>query len=412
MSGRGTRSRLTLAVTAASMSLVLAACSGDSTASPEPAEPPASRGAANPDAPAEQEPPTSEAVISANVEKGADDVAVDTAVAISVTKGTFDSVVVRDATHNQKVAGSLNEFDAKWTADDLLESGTRYVVSATATDSAGLVAKTRTRFSTEDLSLDQQTYPNIIPLQGETVGVGMPVIVQFDIPVANRADFERRMHVSASPSTVGSWHWMSDDEVHWRPKSYWHSGTEVDVHLDLNSVDAGNGIYGQVDRDVSFTVGRSVVMRADLDTLRMPVFVGGEHARTLEITAGKQGFRTRSGTKLIMEKFESKRFDAATVGIERGDPEYYNIPRVQYAQRLTFSGEFIHAAPWSVDDQGERNASHGCVGINTQDAAWLFGLTHRGDPMEVTGTVRRLEKGNGWTDWNQSFAEYKAGSAL
>ena len=78
--------------------------------------------------------------------------------------------------------------------------------------------------------------------------------------------------------------------------------------------------------------------------------------------------------------------DAATVGIEPGDPEYYNIPDVQYAQRVTYSGEFLHAAPWSVYAQGSSNVSHGCVGMSTDNGAWLFSITHRGDPVEVTGT--------------------------
>ncbi|MEJ7690867.1 MAG: L,D-transpeptidase [Nocardioidaceae bacterium] len=104
--------------------------------------------------------------------------------------------------------------------------------------------------------------------------------------------------------------------------------------------------------------------------------------------------------------------DAATVGIEPDDPEYYNIPRVRYAQRVTFTGEFLHAAPWSVSSQGVENVSHGCVGMSTENAAWLFGLTHRGDPVEVTGTARGLEDGNGWTDWNKSYADWKQGSAL
>ena len=58
---------------------------------------------------------------------------------------------------------------------------------------------------------------------------------------------------------------------------------------------------------------------------------------------------------------------------------------------MTFTGEFLHAAPWSVSAQGSYNVSHGCVGMSTDNAAWLFNLTHRGDPVEVTGTQRGLE---------------------
>ena len=359
--------------------------------------------------PSEPEEPQSEAILSTNV--GSAVVPVDTPVTVTVDQGTLEEVSFK-AKGDGKLTGSFNDTKTEWVADQLLEPGVSYVVKATAVDAAGLEASTRDRFKSENLTLDEQTYASMSPLDGETVGVGMPVIVTFDIPVTDRATFERHMTVTASPATVGSWHWFSDTEAHWRPKQYWQPGTDVSVDLDLNSIDAGNGVYGQESRQVDFTIGSSVVMKANLRTHEMDVYVDGALARTIPITGGKNGFESRSGTKLIVEKFESKRMDAATVGIEPGDPEYYNIANVEYAQRVTFSGEFIHAAPWSTGDQGSANVSHGCVGMSTADAKWLFGLTHRGDPVEVTGTDRGLEEGNGWTDWNTSFAEYKTGSAL
>ena len=51
-----------------------------------------------------------------------------------------------------------------------LEPGTQYHVDAVAVDMAGRKAKEQKTFHTDDLSLDQQTYPSIAPLQGQTVG--------------------------------------------------------------------------------------------------------------------------------------------------------------------------------------------------------------------------------------------------
>ena len=45
--------------------------------------------------------------------------------------------------------------------------------------------------------------------------------------------------------------------------------------------------------------------------------------------------------------------------------------------RVTYSGEFIHAAPWSVGSQGVANVSHGCTGLSTADAAWLYAKIRR-----------------------------------
>ena len=132
----------------------------------------------------------------------------------------------------------------------------------------------------------------------------------------------------------------------------------------------------------------------------MRTFINGQLARTMPISAGKAGWETRSGTKVIIEKFRRKTMDASTIGVDESDPEYYNLSDVEYALRVTYSGEFLHAAPWSVGSQGSANVSHGCVGMSTSDAAWLYDHTSRGDVVEVTGSdalddprerLRRLE---------------------
>jgi lipoprotein-anchoring transpeptidase ErfK/SrfK len=240
----------------------------------------------------------------------------------------------------------------------------------------------------------------------------MPVIVTFDVPVTDRAEIEENLSVETSPTQAGSWHWISDNEVHWRPKEYWKPGTDVTVNADINGVNAGNGIYGQENRTSSFHIGDAVVMKIDVAQHNMRVFDNGRLLRTIPISAGKPGFTTRSGIKVIIEKFRYKDMDAATTGISEGDPEYYDIADVEYAQRVTYSGEFLHAAPWSVGSQGSVNVSHGCVGMSTADAAWLYSLTKRGDVVDVTGSDRRMEPTNGYGDWNVSWRDYRAGSAL
>lgn len=363
--------------------------------------------------PADSASGTAEAAsIAFNVKNDAQAVSVDTPITVTAENGTLSGVSVKVGVGNHVLSGTLSSDNTTWRATDLLEPGKAYHVRATALSADGAKTSRKASFRSQDLTLDEQTYPSISPLQGETVGVGMPVIVLFDVPVTNRASIERHLSVTSSPKVVGTWHWISDNEVHWRPKRFWPTGTKVTVHADINSVPAGNGIYGQMDRSASFVIGDSVIDKINIRTDKLRVWINGKLARTIPITGGKPGWETRSGTKLIIEKSEVKRMDAATVGIQPDDPEYYNIPDVRYAMRVTYSGEFLHAAPWSVSDQGVDNVSHGCVGMNTANAAWLFGISHRGDPVKVTGTNRPLEPDNGWTDWNVSYQQYKEGSAL
>ncbi len=398
--GRRLRRGLAGATTLVLASLPLAACQSDSPNSAgSPSEPGAASTSATPDP----------VRLTTNVGRNAKDVAVDETVKVSASGGSLKSVQVTSK------AGELTGDMAKqgyWSSSGRLEPGTDYLVRAVAARSDGEEVTKLSRFHTEDLSLDQQTYASVAPLQDETVGIGMPVIVTFDVPVTDKASIEKHMAVTSTPRQQGSWHWISDTEAHWRPKAYWRAGSDVSVDVDINSIPAGGGIYGQESRHVDFHIGDAHVYKVNAQTDQMQVFSNGKLLRTVPITTGKAGFTTRSGTKVIIEKFAKKRMNSETVGIGKNNPEYYDIDDVRYAMRVTYSGEFLHAAPWSVSSQGHANVSHGCTGMSTADAQWLYNMSRRGDVVEYTGTDRPMTLTNGYGDWNESFADYSAGSAL
>ena len=353
---------------------------------------------------------TPDVEVTANVDSGEQDVPIDRAIAVKASDGTLKTVRVTSPAG--PVAGTLNADHTSWTASGRLEPGTAYAIRTVAADGGGQTRRGVLRFRTQSLTLDQQTYPSVAPLNGETVGVGMPVIVTFDVPIKDKASFEKHMTVTSTPAQPGTWHWISDTEAHWRPKSYWKAGTDVSVNVDVNSVPAGGGIYGQESRKVGFHVGDAHVYKVNTRTDQMKVLSNGKLLRTLPITTGKPGFTTRSGVKVIIEKFPVKRMRSETVGIGKNNPEFYDINDVRWAMRLTYSGEFIHAAPWSVGSQGHANVSHGCTGMSTADAAWLYSMTRRGDVVQYVGTDKPMTLTNGYGDWNESFGQYKQGSAL
>jgi lipoprotein-anchoring transpeptidase ErfK/SrfK len=350
------------------------------------------------------------AKLAASVRLGAI-VPVDTPVSVSVVDGTLTRVILKRLGMS-RISGTFDSDKTRWTASSFLDPAARYVVRAAATDSAGLSTRRTVLFRTANLTLDRQTYPTVQPDTGSTVGVAMPVIVKFDLPVTDRANFEKRMSVTSTPRQVGSWYWVSGNEVHWRPRHYWKPGTRVSVNVDVNGARAGNAIFGQRSVRSSFTVGRSIILKANLSTDHLRVYIGGNLARTIPITGGAPGMETRSGIKVIMEKINSLRMVGTSIGISAGSPDFFDIPDVRYAQRLTNSGEFLHSAPWSLYAQGSYNVSHGCMGMSPDNAHYLFQITHIGDPVEVTGSDRPLEPGNGWTDWNVSWHGYQKGSAL
>jgi lipoprotein-anchoring transpeptidase ErfK/SrfK len=405
------RSRLLVVALTCAVATTLAGCNGN-TETPESALQPGSAqsGGASPSAEESEAPRVPSVRLMSNVEKGARDVPVDTRLTLEAENGTLQKVSVTSPAGD--VPGKMSGDQATWVASALLEPGAAYAVTTVARRTDGSDVTKRSTFRTVDLTLDQQTFPSVAPLNGETVGVGMPVIVSFDVAVKDKASIEKHLSVTSTPKQAGAWHWISDHEVHWRPKTYWRAGTDVSVDVDINSVPAGAGIYGQEDRHVEFHVGSANVYKVNMQTHQMRVFSNAKLLRTIPITTGKPGFTTRSGVKVIIEKFRTKRMRSETIGIGKNNPEYYDIDDVEYAMRVTYSGEFIHAAPWSVGSQGYANVSHGCTGMSTANAEWLYAMSKRGDVVEYTGTDRPMEFTNGYGDWNESFKTYARGSAL
>lgn len=210
------------------------------------------------------------------------------------------------------------------------------------------------------------------------------------------------MKVTTSVPTEGAWRWFSDTEVHWRPKVYWQAGSQVALDTDLYGVELGPGVYGgaEADRHIEFTVGRSQVSVADARTRQMKVYVDGRLARTLPVSLGRpvKGQHTKSGPHVVTGKERTKVMDSTTYGLALDAGGYRT--KVDYATRISTSGEFVHSAPWSVAQQGRQNVSHGCVNLSPANAAWFFGLAQVGDVVDVVGTPVKLSaKDTDVPDW-------------
>jgi lipoprotein-anchoring transpeptidase ErfK/SrfK len=359
-------------------------------------------------------PTTPPVKLTANVDDGANGVKVSTLVTAKASLGKLSKVELaytyddtKGKTQKGTLKGSLNKAKTSWTAGDRLEPSGSYTLTMTGKNTAGQSTSAKTAFQTQSLALSKQVFPEIYPLDGSKVGVGMPAIVRFDTPVADKKSIEKNLHVTTTPKQTGSWHWYGSQEVHWRPKSYWKPGTKVVVDADINGVSAGNGTYGQRSSKTDFTVGRKFVIKVNLKSDYATVYQNDKKVRSIPVTGGKAGWTTRSGTKLIM----AKEYNKVMTNEQIGAKEKYKLTAA-YAMRITNSGEFLHSAPWSVGSQGRANVSHGCTGMSIANSRYLIENTLIGDPVVTTGTSRGIEPGNGYTDWNASYNDYKKGSAL
>lgn len=328
-------------------------------------------------------------------------------VLLTVAAGTFKHVAVSGAGH--KVTGHFLRGGTVWQSNEQLAYATRYRVTAVAVDGTGRVATAHSRFRT--VHPHSLLGVSVTPLAGWTVGVGMPIIVTFDRPVPDRAKVERLLHVTSTPHVLGSWYWVNDQMVRYRPKVYWPAGTKVSLDAALAGQDLGSGVWGGSDVHVPFTVGAATVDTVDIAGHELTVRQNGKVVRTIPVTTGKPGWDTRIGTKVIMSKQPWVTMDASTLDVPKNSPDYYRL-RVQWDMRLTWSGEFLHAAPWSVASQGVANVSHGCTGMSTDNALWLYNFSKVGDPVVYVNGTRPLEPWNGYTDWNIPWDQWVAGSAL
>jgi lipoprotein-anchoring transpeptidase ErfK/SrfK len=350
--------------------------------------------------------PTAPAQFAVTPANGTASVRLDGPVKVTVTGGKLTSVTVAGA-DGVPLLGAFAAGGTVWSSTAPLAAGARYTVSAAALTAAGQPATSTSSFTT--LAPDKTVSASVVPGEGWTVGIGMPVIVNFSRPIKDRAAAVRALTVTSTPKVEGAWRWFSSEQVQWRPRAYWPAGTKVTVTTALAGVEISPGVWGKRSKSTTFQVGSAMISTVDVNAHTLTVRRDGQVIRTIPVTTGKQGFTTRNGVKVIMSRESSRQMDAETTGIARDNPEYYNL-NVKYAMRLTHSGEFLHAAPWSVGSQGRANVSHGCTGMSTENARWLFSQSKVGDVVVYTGSKRPLEWGNGYTAWDMPFEQWSTGS--
>jgi lipoprotein-anchoring transpeptidase ErfK/SrfK len=355
-----------------------------------------------------------DAQVTLAVPDGSADVSPVVPLRITVTDGELGDVTLVDEA-DTAVAGTVAVEDgtdgAVWTPDAPLDYGTEYTLTASAVnddDEEVTASSTFTTVTPETLST-----PSIGPLDGQTVGVGMPIRVYFDDPVADKAAVESHLKVTSSRPTDGVWSWLNDEEVHFRPSQYWPADTEVTLDANLYGVDFGEGVWGEKDRSVSFSVGARHVSIADAAAHTLEVYDGDRLVQSYPMSAGGPEFPSRNGPHVVTELNRERVMDSSTFGVPVDSPNGYRT-RVEYAVRLSNNGEFVHAAPWSVAQQGNSNVSHGCINLSTERAAWFYEFSQPGDVVEIKNSIGpALSAADGDIyDWTIPWEEWQAGSAL
>ncbi|MEU6535992.1 Ig-like domain-containing protein [Streptomyces sp. NPDC047000] len=327
--------------------------------------------------------------------------------------GRITDVTAVDAA-GRRVTGELSSDGTRWHSTSVLAADARYTVRVSTEDEDGAPGRRVVAFDTgkpvgRDLNV-------VFGPESGAYGVGQPVTAQLSRPVRDRTEravVERGLHVDSEPAVPGAWYWVDDKELHYRPENYWPAHATIRVHSTLDGVRIGDRLRGTAARPLALAIGDRVIAVTDAAAHRMTVYKNDTEIQQMPVTTGKPGFETRNGVKVVLAKQYFVRMRGTTIGISEDSDDSYDLP-VYYATRVTWSGEYVHAAPWSVDSQGSENVSHGCTGMSTENAEWFYDHIHEGDVVKVVNSNGDPMEpfGNGYGDWNVPWSVWRKGTAL
>ncbi|HEV2779195.1 MAG TPA: Ig-like domain-containing protein [Actinophytocola sp.] len=350
-----------------------------------------------------QDPPR--AKITAVPAVDAKDVSVVDPIKITVTDGTLTEVKVTNE-EGKEVGGQLAPDKLSWTSTEALGYAKTYTYDAKATGSDNKTAELKGTFTT--VKPAKTIRATINPVDNATVGVGMPISLKFDSPPKDRAAVQKALTVTTSKGEVeGSWAWLSDAQVDYRPKAYWPANITVTVTAKLYGVAYGNGGYGKADLSTKFSIGRNQVTKIHTPDHQMVVFRDGKQVAVYPTSNGEDAdpnLNTPNGTLIIMTREPIGDFSNPRYG-------YTNVKK-KWSLRISNHGEYIHENEENHANIGKRNTSHGCVNMYEADAKAYFDSALIGDPVEITGSQADMPTTSDVNDWLFSWDKWKSMSAL
>lgn len=338
-----------------------------------------------------------------SVKDGAVDVNPAKPVTVSMKKSRLKEVTMTNQ-DGKVVEAELSSDGKSWTTTEDLGFYREYTIDAVTSEGE----KVHTTFSTAKPTAEANVA--LSPIPESVVGVGQTVSFQFGVAIPDRKAVQDAITIKTEPKVEGAFYWISDSVLRWRPEEFWEPGTKVSVEAKLYGVDLGDGVYGGLDNESSFTIGDNVVAVADDATKTLTISRGGEQVNSMPISMGSSKFPTPNGTYVVGDRNPQMVMDSSTYGLDVNSADGYRTD-VQFATQLSWSGIYVHAAPWSVWAQGSQNVSHGCINVSTANAQWFQDNVKRGDVVIIKNTVGgELSGYDGLGDWNIPWETWKAGN--
>ncbi|MCU6481527.1 Ig-like domain-containing protein [Arthrobacter sp. A2-55] len=328
-------------------------------------------------------------------------------VSATAQNGTVYSAILKETDTGATTDGELTAGGTKWTSTAPLNFNTNYTFDVTTKDADGKMTTTVSTFTTVPPSNEADLV--MFPQGGSKVGVAQPIQFTFSEPVTNKEAVEKAISITASSGQKGAFRWYSDTLLRYRAADFWAANSTIKVDMTLFGVDFGNGQIGNFNKTNVVQIGNKVEMVADAVNHQASIYINGALVKQYPVTMGDERFPSASGYLVILaDKQRYATFVASTIGLKPGDPADYGKVDVQYATRLTPSGEFIHqATDNALSYLGTGNISHGCIGMSHEGAGWVFNNMTTGDLVKVVGSPNEtIAPTDGFGDWNIPFNQY------
>jgi lipoprotein-anchoring transpeptidase ErfK/SrfK len=339
----------------------------------------------------------------------ANDVVPIAPVSVVVSDGWFQKAALTNSA-GKVVAGVFNQDRTVYTTTEPLGYDTSYSWSGSVVGHDGKAVPVTGKFTT--VAPSKKIGGSFQLADGQTVGVAVPIIIQFDAPISDKAAVEKALTITTNPPVEGSWAWLPDEQqgarIHYRTREYYPAGATVNVEAKFYGLPFGDGAFGADDISLHFQIGRRQVVRAEVTSHRIQVVTDAGVIMDFPCSYGeadKARNVTRNGIHVVTEKYSDFYMSNPAAG--------YTNAHERWAVRISNNGEFIHANPSSSGAQGNTNVTNGCVNLSTEDAQQYFGSAIYGDPVEVTGSTIQLSYSDGdiW-DWAVDWDTWVAMSAL
>lgn len=353
-------------------------------------------------------------------------------ITVSIAEGTLTSVTLLNP-DGRSVRGALDSGGTSWKNTEELGYNKTYRLTASGMSTSGKAVSKTTTFTTvspNNLTMPYMQYPGGYALSnGATYGVGLVPVVHFDEQITNKAAAEKALIVTTTPHVDGVWNWVDSQNVHFRPKAFWPSGTKVTITAKVYGLKVGPGLYGQSDTSVSFTIGRRQLTIA-YDTApksvnKVRVYnAAGQVIRTMNTSMGEHSgeevngnwinFYTLNGTYTVLGHEQPAKMCSASYGLPANAPGGYPCENIYNATKISTDGIYLHYLPTTIwaQDNGQ-DVSHGCLNLNSDNSLWFFNHSIVGDPVVVHGAKGapnlQLDEGG---DWSVPWTTWVKGSAL